>query len=85
MKIEYNMSELYMDLMNFAATHLEPEGRLVFWIPVVREDYRGQESLPRHPRLRLVANCEQVLSSHTSRRLLVMQKVMILGCKIIAG
>ncbi len=90
------MGELYLDLMNFAASHLEPEGRLVFWVPVIREHYKvgarmnprqmqrnfdedfisfqGDESLPRHPSLKLVANCEQVLSSHTSRRLLVMEK-----------
>ncbi len=95
-KIEYGMGELYLDLMNFAASHLESEGRLVFWVPVIREHYKvrprmnprqmqrnfdedfisfqGDESLPRHPSLKLVANCEQVLSSHTSRRLLVMEK-----------
>jgi hypothetical protein len=31
--------------------------------------------VPSHPALRLVADCEQVLSSHTSRRLLVMERV----------
>ncbi len=69
------MSDLYLDLMKFAVSYLELGGRLVFWMPVVREDYKGEESLPKHPCLLLVANCEQVLSSHTSRRLLVMEKV----------
>ncbi len=68
------MGDLYLDLMNFAAEHLCESGRLVFWVPIVRESY-SDKCLPRHPRLRLVANCEQVLSSHTSRRLLVMEKV----------
>ena len=30
---------------------------------------------PSHPALRILANCEQVLSSHTSRRLIVMEKI----------
>ena len=67
------MGELYLDLMNLASSQLESGGRLVFWMPVVREEYREQD-LPSHPDLDLVANCEQVLSSHTSRRLIVMQK-----------
>ena len=32
--------------------------------------------LPSHPCFRLVANCEQILSSHSSRRCLVFQKVL---------
>ncbi len=39
------MSDLYLDLMNFAASHLEPEGRLVFWMPVVREDYKVRSAI----------------------------------------
>lgn len=31
--------------------------------------------IPRHPCLRLVSNCEQTLSSHTSRRLITMEKM----------
>ena len=68
------MGDLYLDLMNFASKHLEDGGRLAFWIPVVRDDY-SEDKLPRHPGLRLVSNCEQVFSSHTSRRLIVMEKV----------
>lgn len=35
--------------------------------------------IPHHPCLELVANCEQVLSTHTSRRCLVMEKVSFSG------
>ncbi len=63
-----------MDLLTFAATHLTVGGRLAFWVPVSRESY-DEAKMPRHPHLRTVANCEQVFSSHTSRRLLVMEKV----------
>jgi hypothetical protein len=39
-----------------------------------RENYDPTQ-LPSHPWLKTVANCEQVFSSHTSRRLIVMEKV----------
>ena len=68
------MCDLYLDLMSLASTLLEDCGRLAFWVPVARDEY-SEDRLPRHPRLRLVANCEQVFSSHTSRRLIVMEKV----------
>ena len=67
------MSEMFIDLLNFASDHLSYGGRLVFWIPVIREEY-SEEKLPQHPNLKLQANCEQVLSSHTSRRLIVMER-----------
>ena len=35
-KISYKVSDIYKDLLEFAAIHLEIGGRLVFWIPVVR-------------------------------------------------
>ncbi|RMC13026.1 hypothetical protein DUI87_10556 [Hirundo rustica rustica] len=34
-----------------------------------------EEIIPRHPCLKLISNCEQMLSSHTSRRLITMEKV----------
>lgn len=34
-----------------------------------------EEMIPLHPCLRLVSNCEQTLSSHTSRRLITMEKI----------
>ena len=67
------MSDMFKDLLNFASDHLSKEGRLVFWLPVDREEY-SEEKLPQHPNLRHFANCEQVLSTHISRRLIVMEK-----------
>jgi len=48
-KVDYRMGDLYLDLLNFSYMRLPKGGRLVFWVPVVREDYsrRGEESLPR--------------------------------------
>lgn len=73
-KIEYGISNIYKDLLVFAAKHLEMNGRLVCWFPVFREDY-DESGLPSHACLKLVANCEQTLSKVTSRRLLTFEKI----------
>ena len=73
-KVDYHLGDIFADLLTFAANSLVEGGRLVFWIPVNREHY-SEEKLPTHPNLRMVANCEQWLSSHTSRRCLVLEKV----------
>lgn len=77
-QVEYNLGDIYVDLVIFASKHLVNGGRLVSWIPVNRQHYATDptsEVLPSHPCLELIANCEQVISSHTSRRCLVYQKV----------
>ncbi|XP_048009461.1 tRNA (guanine(10)-N2)-methyltransferase homolog isoform X2 [Megalobrama amblycephala] len=38
------------------------------------EDLYCEEMVPLHPCLTLISNCEQTLSSHTSRRLITMEK-----------
>jgi len=73
-KVSYSLHQLLTDLLNFSARSLTVGGRLVYWLPVIRQHY-SPDRVPAHPGLRLVADCEQVLSSHTSRRLLVMEKV----------
>ncbi|XP_040575850.1 tRNA (guanine(10)-N(2))-methyltransferase homolog [Lepeophtheirus salmonis] len=78
-KISYDLSEIIDDLLNFAATHLELGGRIAFWYPVNREEY-NKKKLPSNSSLKLCANCEQILSSHTSRRLLVFEKINNQGC-----
>ncbi|XP_018612480.1 tRNA (guanine(10)-N(2))-methyltransferase TRMT11 [Scleropages formosus] len=70
----YQLSDIFTDLLRFAAHYLVMGGRLVYWLPVYRPEYRD-EIVPQHPCLRLVSNCEQTLSSHTSRRLITMEKV----------
>ncbi|TMS10588.1 tRNA (guanine(10)-N2)-methyltransferase-like protein [Larimichthys crocea] len=49
-------------------------GRLVYWLPIYRPEY-CEEMVPLHPCLQLISNCEQTLSSHTSRRLITMEKI----------
>lgn len=70
----YHLSDIFTDLLNFAAHHLVMGGRLVYWLPVYRPEY-SEETVPLHPCLRLISNCEQTLSSHTSRRLITMEKI----------
>ncbi|KAJ8290884.1 hypothetical protein GJAV_G00018810 [Gymnothorax javanicus] len=71
--MEYRLSDIFRDLLNFAAQYLVTGGRLVYWLPVYRPEYQ-EDMIPQHPCLRLISNCEQTLSSHTSRRLITMEK-----------
>eukprot|EP00116_Pleurobrachia_bachei_P016871 sb/3477133/ len=49
-------------------------GRLAYWLPIIRDLYQGDVSLPQHPAFRLIYNCEQIFSRKSSRRLVVMLK-----------
>ncbi|XP_056901187.1 tRNA (guanine(10)-N2)-methyltransferase homolog isoform X1 [Takifugu flavidus] len=70
----YHLSDIFTDLLNFSAHHLVLGGRLVYWLPIYRPEY-SEEMIPLHPCLQLISNCEQTLSSHTSRRLITMEKI----------
>ncbi|XP_053141266.1 tRNA (guanine(10)-N2)-methyltransferase homolog isoform X2 [Hemicordylus capensis] len=70
----YHLSDILFDLLTFAAEYLVVGGRLVYWLPVYKPEYT-EEIIPRHPCLKLISNCEQTLSSHTSRHLITMEKV----------
>uniref|UniRef100_A0ABK0LK83 tRNA (guanine(10)-N(2))-methyltransferase n=1 Tax=Rattus norvegicus TaxID=10116 RepID=A0ABK0LK83_RAT len=72
--LTYHLSDMFLDLINFAAETLVLGGRLVYWLPVYTPEYT-EKMVPWHPCLRLVSNCEQKLSSHTARRLITMEKV----------
>ncbi|XP_074656260.1 tRNA (guanine(10)-N(2))-methyltransferase TRMT11-like isoform X2 [Tubulanus polymorphus] len=73
-KKKYLMSDIFKDLLNFAAKHLKLGGRLVYWLPIHRPEY-VESNIPRHAGLNLVANCEQPITSHISRRLITMEKI----------
>ena len=36
-RVEYQMADIFIDLLNYAAKFLNINGRLVFWFPVSRE------------------------------------------------
>ncbi|EPB68909.1 hypothetical protein ANCCEY_12004 [Ancylostoma ceylanicum] len=81
-KQPYALEKTFTDLCDLAAKILLIGAKLSFWFPVVLESY-SEACLPFHPALKLLANCEQRLSTKTSsmletsidRRLLVYQKV----------
>lgn len=73
-KIEYGLNEIIKDLMWFSSKHLKLYGRLLFWVPVFRQDYNDAQ-MARHSCFKLIGNCEQVLTTFTARRLLVYEKI----------
>lgn len=70
----YHLEDVFKDLLTFSARSLILGGRLVYWLPVHRNDYTI-DVVPSHPCLKLIYNCEQILNSHSSRRLIVMEKI----------
>ncbi|KAI8606893.1 S-adenosyl-L-methionine-dependent methyltransferase [Chytriomyces sp. MP71] len=71
--VPYELDDVLTDLIAFAAKHLTPCGRLVYWLPTITESYSAKD-VPRHKRLRLVDNCEQDFGKW-ARRLIVMEKL----------
>ncbi|XP_072913448.1 tRNA (guanine(10)-N2)-methyltransferase homolog isoform X2 [Hemitrygon akajei] len=72
--MNYHLSDIFIDLLNLAAENLVMNGRLVYWLPVYKLDY-SEDVIPQHPCLKLISNCEQPLTTHTSRQLITMEKV----------
>ncbi|KAI1716544.1 putative RNA methylase family domain-containing protein [Ditylenchus destructor] len=72
-KAKYGAS-LYLDLLELSFKLLRSGGRSAFWFPVIRSEY-SDDVLPRHDGMRLLHNCEQILTRDSSRRLLVYEKV----------
>ncbi|MBN3319323.1 TRM11 methyltransferase, partial [Atractosteus spatula] len=59
-------------------THVTRRQVYVFQIALCRcfmSSRYKEEIIPQHPCLKLISNCEQTLSSHTSRRLVTMEKL----------
>lgn len=73
-KVEYDLSNIFTDLLNFAYKFLRTGGRLTYWFPVYRANYK-EENIPHHPCMRLVSNCEQTMNLRISRRLITMEKI----------
>ncbi|XP_046547438.1 tRNA (guanine(10)-N2)-methyltransferase homolog isoform X2 [Haliotis rubra] len=71
---QYQLSDIFKDLLNFSAKFLRLHGRLVFWFPTIRTEY-SDANVPRHPSFQVVANSEQCLTSRVGRRLITMEKV----------
>ncbi|KAM7534260.1 hypothetical protein Aperf_G00000114321 [Anoplocephala perfoliata] len=74
-KEDYPLQETFGDLLELANMFLKPSGRLVFWVPISKNNYTGPGSLPAHPRFKLITVCEQALNMRISRFLMVMEKL----------
>ncbi|KAI9017523.1 S-adenosyl-L-methionine-dependent methyltransferase [Gaertneriomyces semiglobifer] len=70
--VPYEMEQIMIDLVDFAARYLTVGGRLVYWLPTLPDEYTP-EDLPLHPSMRLVADSEQNFG-RWSRRLITMEK-----------
>ncbi|KAJ3148864.1 hypothetical protein HDU89_004445 [Geranomyces variabilis] len=71
--VPYELDDVLVDLIAFAAEKLVPGGRLVYWLPTVTDEYTHAD-VPMHPRFRLVANSNQVFGTWC-RRLITMEKL----------
>ncbi|CAF1261766.1 unnamed protein product [Adineta steineri] len=71
---KYDLTNIYVDLINFANIYLRIGGRLVFFMPTHIMTY-DESLLPTHPCFKLFSNDEQQLNHTTSRRLITMIKV----------
>ncbi len=71
---KYDLTSIYVDLLNFANVYLRVGGRLVFWMPTHIVTY-DESLLPTHPCFKLFSNDEQQLNRTVSRRLLTMVKI----------
>ena len=72
--LSYHLCDMFFDLLKFSAETLVLGGRLIYWLPVYTQEYTEQ-MVPWHLYLKLTSNCEQKLSSHTSRCSITMEKV----------
>ncbi|CAG8705474.1 15265_t:CDS:10 [Cetraspora pellucida] len=68
----YEMSEVLIDLLEFAARYLVVGGRLVYWLPTIVDEYSSTD-IPIHPCMILISNSEQNFGQW-SRRLITMEK-----------
>lgn len=71
--VDYELAELVVDLLEFSAKFLRIGGRLVYWLPVINDDF-SDEAIPKHPALRLIADSSQCFGKW-SRRLITMERV----------
>ncbi|KAI9698940.1 MAG: hypothetical protein M1836_003129 [Candelina mexicana] len=72
-KRPYGFEAMLDDILEFAAAHLVPEGRLSLWMPTAN-DADGELVVPSHPCLELISACVQAFNKW-SRRLLTYRRL----------
>lgn len=72
-KISYEMSEIVRDLLQFSNEKLKIGGRLVYWLPLSKEQYSEQD-LPIHENFTILYHAGQKISRQSVRVLICMEK-----------
>ena len=44
-KVDYSLENILQDLLNFSADRLSLGGRLVYWIPIIRQEYKVKNKI----------------------------------------
>ncbi|XP_054157016.1 tRNA (guanine(10)-N2)-methyltransferase homolog [Oppia nitens] len=75
-KVEYNLCDIFSDLLSFSAFHLKIGGRLVFWVPLDKQNNKTNFDITTdcHPCLKVISISEQQLSTYMSRILICVEK-----------
>jgi tRNA (guanine10-N2)-methyltransferase len=76
--VVYELSDVLNDLMEFAVLHLRSGGRLVFWLPLIR-DTNHEPRIPHHANLTLISKCEQLFNQCMAHLISVSNVVQGLG------
>ncbi|GAM27216.1 hypothetical protein SAMD00019534_103910 [Acytostelium subglobosum LB1] len=71
---DYKVPDVMADLLELAAKMLVIGGKLVYWLPTTPEF--KETDLPKHPCLKMISNCLQILTMRWGRRLITMEKVL---------
>lgn len=70
-KVQYNLADVILDLLEYSAAALRPTGRLVYWQPLMSD---MQPQAPCHPAFDLVCICKQPLTRNTARVLICLER-----------
>eukprot|EP00117_Sycon_ciliatum_P032917 scpid27391/ scgid25432/ tRNA (guanine(10)-N2)-methyltransferase homolog; tRNA guanosine-2&apos len=72
--IKYQTPDLVEDLLGFAAHHLLPGGRLVYFLPVIMASFE-LDDVPKHPQFRFISASPQLMRAGLARVLVTMEKL----------
>ena len=74
MKEQYDVNEIYDDLLDHASKLLRKGGRLVFLFHTDAENPPEKNKFPEHPAFEFICSSENGLTKHRSRHLITMVK-----------
>lgn len=72
MKEQYDVNEIYDDLLDHASRLIRPGGRLVFLFHTDQENPPEKNKFPEHPKFEFICSSENGLTKYRSRHLITM-------------